>query len=137
MTICSKFCDGCDYLSRNSSGKNGVRRTCDYILITGHRRGCPAGSRCTKKRIGGMTTPPMARDIAEDVRAEKRKVRRPGSGCTSEASKLAWARKLADPAYQMALIRKWEQMDDTQLRKVIAWKHEWRRKWEAAHGTET
>lgn len=137
MTTCSKFCDGCDYLSRNSGGKHGVRRTCDYILITGRRRGCPAGAKCTQKRVGGVVIPPMARDIAEDVRAATRKARRPGSGCTSEASKLAWARKLADPAYQMALIRKWEQMDDTQLRKVIAGKRERKRKWEAEHGAET
>lgn len=135
MTTCSKSCDGCDY--RGSIGGKGSARTCDYILITGHRRGCPAGSRCAKKRVGGVVVKGIAADIAEDVRTVARKARRPGSGCTSEASKLAWARKLADPAYQMALIRKWEQMDDTQLRKVIAGKREWRRKWEAEHGAET
>lgn len=137
MAVCSKTCDGCDYLSRNSSGKHGIRRTCDYILRTGKRRGCPAGAECTRRSVGGMSILPMARDIAEDVRVAQAKRRRPGSGCTSEASKLAWERKLADPAYQMALIRKWDQMDDSQLRKVIAGKREWRRKWEAAHGAET
>ena len=61
MTSCDRACNGCNYLSRNSSGKHGTRRTCDYILITGHRRGCPAGAGCTQKRVGEM----VVRGIAE------------------------------------------------------------------------
>lgn len=136
MAVCSKFCDGCDYLSRNSSGKHGIRRTCDYILVTGKRRGCPAGAECTRRSVGGMGILPMARDIAEDVRATRAKRRRPGSGCTSEAAKLAWARKLADPAYQMAQIRKWDQLSDERLMQVIWGARYWRKTREAAHGAE-
>ena len=132
MAVCSKFCDGCDYLSRNSSGKHGDRRTCDYILITGSRRGCPAGAKCTKKRVGGVVIPPMARDIAEDVRAAK--TRKPGSGCTSEGARRGWQKRFADPVYQMEQIRKWNAMSDNELVKLICDKRLWRRKWEAAHG---
>ena len=130
MTICSKFCDGCDYLSRNSSGKNGVRRTCDYILITGSRRGCPAGAKCTKKRVGGVVIPPMARDIAEDVRAA-------GARSHSGAAKAMWNRIHADPALQIKMILRWDTLDDTGLRKVISDMRRWQKKKEAAHGTET
>lgn len=126
MAVCSKSCDGCDYLSRNSSGKHGIRRTCDYILITGHRRGCPAGAECTKKRVGGVVVPQMARDIAEDVRA--------AGVCNSKA---VWDRVHADPAYQIKMIRRWDTLDDTQLRKVISGMRRWRNRKEAAHGAET
>lgn len=122
MTTCSKFCDGCDYLSRNSSGKNGVRRTCDYILITGSRRGCPAGARCTRRSVGGKVAKGMTAEIAEDVRAAE----------VLSRSKAVWDRVHADPAYQIKMIRKWDTLDDTQLRKVISGMRRWQEKKEAA-----
>ena len=37
-----KFCRGCHYL-----GEYGASACCDYILMTGHSRGCPPGEGCT------------------------------------------------------------------------------------------
>lgn len=80
MTTCSKACDGCCYSGRiNGSVRRGGLRTCDYILITGRRRGCPAGARCTRRSVGGVVIPQMARDISDDVRAAQAKRRMPGS----------------------------------------------------------
>lgn len=39
----SAYCKGCVWLARDGT------RVCDYCLITGHRRGCPAGDGCTRK----------------------------------------------------------------------------------------
>ena len=131
MTACSK---ACDYSGRiNGSVRRGGLRTCDYILITGSRRGCHAGARCTQKRVGGVVIPPMARGIAEDVRAAK--TRKPGSGCTSEGARRGWQKRFSDPVYQMEQIRKWNSMSDDELVKLICDKRR-RRKWEAAHGAE-
>ncbi len=43
-------CRRCEY----SGQLGGPLVVCDYLLITGHRRGCPAGRKCTrfKKRTG-------------------------------------------------------------------------------------
>lgn len=40
-------CKSCVYYRSDASGHNLVP-TCDYILVEGHRRGCPAGDSCTK-----------------------------------------------------------------------------------------
>lgn len=133
MATCSKSCDGCDY--RGSIGGKGSARTCDYILITSHRRGCPAGARCTRRSVGGVVVKGIAADIREDVRAAK--TRKPGSGCTSEGARRGWQKRFADPVYQMAQINKWNAMSDNELVKIICDKRLWRRKWEAAHGAET
>lgn len=44
-----KHCKGCKYLFK---GHYGCTKCCDYLLITGEPRGCPAGEGCTKKEIG-------------------------------------------------------------------------------------
>lgn len=36
-------CKGCIYLGHQS-------KTCDYFIMTGVRRGCPAGENCTRRR---------------------------------------------------------------------------------------
>ena len=47
-SICdTKTCAGCIYSFRLSGAL-----TCDYILATGHRRGCPAGAGCDKRQTG-------------------------------------------------------------------------------------
>ena len=43
-------CRGCIYLGTVSGGHI---RTCDYIIITGHSRGCPVEG-CTKKKTKGQ-----------------------------------------------------------------------------------
>lgn len=43
--VCDRYCNGCAYQSREYG-------SCDYILITGHSRGCPPGQGCTRKEIG-------------------------------------------------------------------------------------
>lgn len=40
-----KKCSSCKYSCRISC--EGGDRFCQYILITGHRRPCPGGSKCT------------------------------------------------------------------------------------------
>lgn len=41
----SAYCKGCVWLARDGT------RVCDYCLITGHRRGCPAGDGCKKREL--------------------------------------------------------------------------------------
>lgn len=47
MSVVTKRCMSCIYYRTNSTG-HSVLPTCDYILIEGHRRGCPAGDECNK-----------------------------------------------------------------------------------------
>lgn len=42
--IVDVWCDGCRYVS-----KGGGTPTCEYMTMTGWRRGCPAGNGCTKR----------------------------------------------------------------------------------------
>lgn len=55
----SDKCKTCRFRSRTSNVN-----TCDYIVIAGHRRGCPAGDECTRYEKGNPPTervePPMA-----------------------------------------------------------------------------
>lgn len=39
-------CRGCIYLR----GENSINRSCEYILMVGHSRGCPPGAGCTVKK---------------------------------------------------------------------------------------
>lgn len=48
LSVCDKSCRGCIYCSVLSGGEE----TCDYILVTHNRRGCPAGKGC-ERRISG------------------------------------------------------------------------------------
>lgn len=41
-----KDCIGCFYYG----GENYINRTCNYIFIEGHSRGCPPGAACTKRK---------------------------------------------------------------------------------------
>ena len=41
-----KHCKGCKYLFKEHYGGT---KCCDYLVITGEPRGCPAGEGCTKK----------------------------------------------------------------------------------------
>lgn len=50
-------CKGCIYLGRLHASEPAPS-ICDYIEITGHRRGCPPGGRLHEKEIGwGRKTP--------------------------------------------------------------------------------
>ena len=42
-----RFCRECRYYGSESYGRN----LCDYLLQTGHMRGCPYGVGCTKRVI--------------------------------------------------------------------------------------
>lgn len=42
-------CKGCMYLGSLHT-KSTAARTCDYLLILGHRRPCPPGAGCTVKK---------------------------------------------------------------------------------------
>lgn len=46
----AKYCAGCVYASKNSGVWKSL--TCDYILLTGKRRGCKAGVGCPHKTKG-------------------------------------------------------------------------------------
>lgn len=48
MSLCDASCKGCIYSTYTSMW--GV--TCNYILVTGTRRGCPAGKQCTRREYG-------------------------------------------------------------------------------------
>ena len=54
----SDKCKTCRFRSRTSNVN-----TCDYIVLTGHRRGCPAGDECTRYEEGNppaeRVEPPM------------------------------------------------------------------------------
>ena len=47
MSVVTKRCKSCIYYRTNSTGHTGMP-TCDFILIEGHSRGCPAGDECDK-----------------------------------------------------------------------------------------
>ena len=56
-SVCDETCRGCVF-----RGSTGVTITCDHILITGRRRGCPAGAGCTRRLEG------TARSMSIDAR---------------------------------------------------------------------
>ena len=47
MAVVTERCKSCIYYRTNSTGHTCVP-SCDYILIEGHSRGCPAGDECDK-----------------------------------------------------------------------------------------
>lgn len=48
MSVCDDYCVPCVYLSRLSN----MTKTCNYLLVTGERRGCSAGTGCSRRVIG-------------------------------------------------------------------------------------
>lgn len=44
MSICTEYCEKCIY---KKSFSNGSLPYCDYYMMTGERRPCPAGDGCT------------------------------------------------------------------------------------------
>lgn len=50
--VCDEYCKGCMYSSKFSSLTMPVELGCDYMFVTGERRGCPAGTGCNKKTVG-------------------------------------------------------------------------------------
>lgn len=44
------YCDGCKYFWHRTA--KGIALGCDYFLVTGQRRPCPAGKGCKVKTIG-------------------------------------------------------------------------------------
>lgn len=53
MSVCDGYCRGCSYRSTAGSFV-----TCDYFMITGHTRGCPAGAGCTRRTLGNKELSP-------------------------------------------------------------------------------
>ena len=60
MRYPKKGCEGCCYAGRTGSGPS-----CDYILMEGRRRPCPAGILCTvkkeRKKVVGVHTQYLSR----------------------------------------------------------------------------
>ena len=50
--VCDEYCKGCMYSSKFSSLMLPVELGCDYMFVTGERRGCPAGTGCNQKTVG-------------------------------------------------------------------------------------
>lgn len=50
--VCDEYCKGCMYSSKFSSLMLPVELGCDYMFVTGERRGCPAGTGCDQKKVG-------------------------------------------------------------------------------------
>lgn len=48
MSVVTKRCRDCLYYSDNSRHHAHGWASCDYILLVGHSRGCPAGDECTR-----------------------------------------------------------------------------------------
>ena len=46
----NRACKGCMYQGHLYTSDKELR-TCDYLLITGHRRPCPPGAGCTAKKL--------------------------------------------------------------------------------------
>lgn len=69
MSVCTKRCSSC-YFGTTYARMSDGQRICDYILITGHRRGCPAGDDCDKYRKGRRR--PMKEAIDWDVMNRRR-----------------------------------------------------------------
>lgn len=59
------YCRGCIY---RSGYFGGAAVTCDYLLRTRERRGCPSGKGCTRKQTSGKV---KIRRFAEESTGEK------------------------------------------------------------------
>lgn len=75
QSLCTKYCDGCHYRKIF----HGAFPYCDYLLMTGERRPCPAGDGCTvrvKRRVyrKKVLTPEQQAAKAAEQR-EKRRIR--------------------------------------------------------------
>ncbi len=68
MSVCDKTCRSCIYSSTVS--ETGPV-TCDYILVTGNRRGCPAGKGC-ERYIKGERAPSVDQQLYSGRKAEKK-----------------------------------------------------------------
>ena len=69
--VCDKYCNGCVFYS----GSSLTFKVCEYMLMTDHRRPCPAGKGCTvkTKRNGRSFVQVMEAQIeATQARAESR-----------------------------------------------------------------
>ena len=73
-------CDGCIYLSRTG---------CDYILIAGHRRGCPPGPNCTRKKRRGDAQAKEAQVVLEKTKASQKAMSITGQWDREKAAELA------------------------------------------------
>lgn len=76
-------CKGCIYLGRLHSSEPAPS-ICDYIEIVGHRRGCPPGAGCTKKKLikgkcrrkaGGMIAPIYIRRTSREAGEDAHRLR--------------------------------------------------------------
>ena len=70
MSVCDKTCRGCAY-----SGVTSTCLSCNYILVTGHPRGCPAGEGC-KRRTPGHKLLTIDQLILMPVKAAKPRTRK-------------------------------------------------------------
>lgn len=59
MTVCTDYCKPCYYASCNRTGYDHGTMTCDYLIVTGEKRGCPAGDGCKRFREGKRSRRPV------------------------------------------------------------------------------
>lgn len=75
MSVCTKYCDKCTF----RKFFHNYFRYCDYLLMTGERRPCPAGDGCTV-RVNRVVhrkweRTPEERAAFEEIRREKKRIR--------------------------------------------------------------
>ncbi len=68
MSVCDKTCRSCIYSSTVSETEPV---TCDYILVTGNRRGCPAGKGC-ERYIKGARAASIDQQLYRGRKLEKK-----------------------------------------------------------------
>lgn len=96
-----RFCRGCKYLS--TSGKSGC---CNYLLMTGKRRGCPFGSACTVREYENGYQPDSryeewCREVDARIDAERTKASQKAPEKKQRGKKRTW-----DDEYAFGLYRR-------------------------------
>lgn len=73
MSVCDSTCRSCIYSSTVSETEPV---TCDYILVTGNRRGCPAGEGC-ERYIKGDRAPSIDQQLYKGRKVESKPQEKP------------------------------------------------------------
>ena len=122
------WCEGCEYIS-----SAGGYVTCDHLLITGRRRGCPPGKGCTarrrprrwstNRRLRQMTAAQEAAAAAEETARKRReaalaKLNRPGPG----RPKTENAKSQSELNRQWLLRRRERPERQLQAKAILAWR---------------
>lgn len=93
MSCVDESCIGCSFL-----GTLSVWACCDYILVTGTKRGCKAGRGCDKRIIGDKQPTFAARLYLKSSQEEKKK--KLNRKCMSQAEIAEYERARKREAYR-------------------------------------